>query len=285
MLVNFIKMNGIGNDFIMLDLFKEPELDYQRYAKDWCHRQFGIGADGLVLIQSPENKENDLKMTIYNADGSESEMCGNAIRCYAKYAYVHKLVTDEEFRIETKAGVIIPKVIVIDGVVKDVRVDMGLPHFTPKEIPIEMTGSEVINKEARFGDACYRINAISMGNPHCVIFIKEDVDRFPLEKIGPMIETDPLFPARVNVEFVKVIERGEVKMRVWERGVGETLACGTGACATVVACIKNDLTDSKVLVHLPGGDLVIEWVEGSSVFMTGPASYVFTGQIELSNNQ
>ncbi|MCK4258327.1 MAG: diaminopimelate epimerase [Halanaerobiales bacterium] len=278
MQVNFTKMHGLGNDFIIIDLFTQPDLNYQLYSKNWCRGHFGIGADGLVLIQPPNNQENDFKMTIYNSDGSEADMCGNAIRCFAKYVFEKNMTTDLEFRIETKAGVIIPKVYVTEGIVDQVRANMGLPRFHPEDIPVKISGEDVINKEVRFGDAFYRINAIFMGNPHCVIFT-EDVTHLPVERIGPMVEIDPIFPARANVEFVEVINRNEIQMRVWERGAGLTLACGTGACASVVACVKNDLTDAKVTVHLPGGDLLIEWEEGEAVFMTGPASYAFTGQI------
>ncbi|AZR74827.1 diaminopimelate epimerase [Anoxybacter fermentans] len=278
--MNFIKMHGLGNDFILVNLFTEPEIDYQNLAKDWCHRQLGIGADGLVLIQPPEKKENHFKMTIYNSDGSEADMCGNAIRCFAKYVYEKKMVDLEEFRIETRAGVMVPKVNVVEGKVVSVQVDMGKPRFKPDEIPINLPTQEVIDKKVRVGDGYYRINALSMGNPHCVIFV-DDVDHYPVEKVGPIIECDPIFPARVNVEFVEVLNRKEIKMRVWERGAGLTLACGTGACASVVACVKNDLTVPEVTVHLPGGDLFIKWAKDDHVYMTGPATYVYTGQINI----
>ncbi len=278
-MINFLKMQGLGNDFILIDLFNEPAMDYQQVAKDWCHRRLGIGADGLVLLSRADNVENDLKMVIYNSDGSEAMMCGNAIRCYAKYAYENNLVDTEEFRIETRSGVMIPRVILKDDLVVGVRVNMGIPALTPGQIPVLFSGKEVIDEEVRFGDAMYRINAISMGNPHCVIFVDE-LERFPVEQVGPIVENDEIFPDRVNVEFIKVMSRNQIKLRVWERGAGMTMACGTGACAAVVACVKNDLTDSKVTVHLPGGELFIEWAENEMVYMTGPAEYVYTGMIE-----
>lgn len=277
-MICFTKMHGLGNDFILVNLFEESAVDYQRVAKDWCHRQLGIGGDGLVLIAPPEDPANQLRMRIYNSDGSEADMCGNAIRCFAKYVYEKGLVADEEFRVETKAGIMIPRVNVANGLVTGVRVDMGQPRFRPEEVPVRLEGEEVIDREVPIGEGVYRINAVFMGNPHCVIF-QNDVDQFPLKEVGPGIEVDPLFPARVNVEFVEVLNRKEVKMRVWERGAGLTMACGTGACAAAVACVKNELTDRRVTVHLPGGDLEIEWAENGRVYMTGPAAYVFTGEI------
>lgn len=277
-MIRFTKMHGLGNDFILVNLLQEPSMDYQRVAKNWCHRQLGIGGDGLVLICPPENPANQLKMRIYNSDGSEADMCGNAIRCFARYVYEQGLVTDEEFRVETKAGVMIPRVLVVNQKVTGVRVDMGQPRFRPDEVPVRLDGAEVVDREVPVGDGVYRITTVLMGNPHCVIFQK-DVDRFPVKEVGPGIEHDPLFPAKVNVEFVEVLNRQEVKMRVWERGAGLTMACGTGACATAVACVKNGLTDRHVIVHLPGGDLEIEWAEDHHVYMTGPAAYVFTGEI------
>lgn len=280
-MVQFTKMHGLGNDFILVNLFREPKLNYHGLAKAWCHRQLGIGADGLVLMEPAENKGNDLKMTIYNSDGSIADMCGNAIRCFARYVYEEGLVQKEEFRVETKAGVMIPSVTVCDGKVIGVRVEMGEPGFLPQVVPVDLEGEEIIDFEVPLAGEVYRMNAISMGNPHCVIFV-ENVDHFPVELVGRQIEVDPLFPAKVNVEFAEVLNRQEVKMRVWERGAGLTLACGTGACATAVACVKNQLTDRNVTVHLPGGDLFIEWAEDGRVYMTGPAEYVYTGMIDES---
>lgn len=282
MTIQFTKMHGIGNDFIMINLFQEPDLNYQEVVKIWCDRHVGIGADGLILIQPPIDQQNQLRMTIYNSDGSEADMCGNGIRCFARYAYEQRLVTKDEFRVETLAGIIIPKLQIENNQVVGVCVNMGKPRFKAEEVPIDLPGDEIIDQPVRFGDAEYKITTVSMGNPHCIIFV-EDVDRFPVEKIGSMIEKDPLFPKKVNVEFVEVINRQEVKMRVWERGVGITLACGTGACAVAVACVKNNLTDSELTIHLVGGDLLVNWEMDQSVYLTGPANYVYLGQIEYIN--
>lgn len=277
-MINFSKMHGLGNDFIIVNLFKEEKIDYQKVAHQWCHRQLGIGADGLVLISPAMKEENDLRMVIYNSDGSEADMCGNALRCLAKYAYEKNLVEREEFRVETKAGVMIPKVQVNADKVLAIRVNMGRPLFAPQDIPILFSGEEVINQQILIGDTIYPINALFLGNPHCVVYI-EDLEKFPVEKIGPLIENNKIFPNKVNVEFVTVLNRHTIQVRVWERGAGPTLACGTGACAAVVASVKNNLTDSLVEVQLPGGKLSIEWAT-DLVYMTGPAEYVYTGRIE-----
>lgn len=279
MLVNFTKMHGLGNDFIIVNLFTEPNSNYQRLSRELCDRRFGIGADGIILIAPPEGKDNQLKMVIYNSDGSEANMCGNGMRCFARYAYEKGLVSTPEFRVETRGGIIIPKVRVVNGELSGVRVNMGKPRFKAEEVPVKLEGEEIINHEISIKGTAYKINAISMGNPHCVIFC-EDVNSIPLETVGPGIETDPLFPSKVNVEFAQVLNRREIRMRVWERGAGITLACGTGACATAIAAAKNGLTDREVTVHLPGGDLFIEWAEDGRVYMTGPAVYVYTGKIE-----
>lgn len=280
MLVNFTKMHGLGNDFIMVNLFTEPNSNYQRLSHELCDRRFGIGADGIILIAPPEGKDNQLKMVIYNSDGSEANMCGNGMRCFARYAYEKGLVSVPEFRVETRGGIIIPKVRIINGELSGVRVNMGKPRFKAEEVPVQIEGDEIFDREVSISGTAYKINAVSMGNPHCVIFC-EDVNSIPLEAVGPGIETDPLFPSKVNVEFAQVLNRREIRMRVWERGAGITLACGTGACATAIAAAKNGLTDREVTVHLPGGDLFIEWAEDGRVYMTGPAVYVYTGQIEI----
>lgn len=280
MLLNFTKMHGLGNDFIIVNLFTEISMNFQGVAKRLCDRRFGIGADGVILITRPASKENQLKMVIYNSDGSEADMCGNGMRCFARYAFDKGLVNSPEFKVETKAGIIIPRVQLANDKFTGVRVNMGKPRFKPEEVPIKLEGLEVINQEARINNTVYRINAISMGNPHCVIFC-EDVNNIPLEVIGSAMETDPIFPAKANIEFAQVLNTREVRMRVWERGAGITQACGTGACATAIAAAKNGLTDREVTVHLPGGDLFIEWAEDGVVYMTGPAVYVYTGVIEL----
>lgn len=277
-MVNFTKMHGLGNDFILINLFTEETLDYQKFARKWCHRQLGIGGDGLVLISPPRKAENDLRMIIYNSDGSEADMCGNALRCFAKYAYEKKLLHKAEFRVETKAGVMIPKVQLDGTKVSAVRINMGKPLFSPPDIPIQLSGKEVINQKIEVGGAIHHINALFLGNPHCVIYT-EDLTEFPVDDLGPAIENDPLFPNKANVEFVKVLNRNTIKVRVWERGAGLTLACGTGACAAVVASVKNNLTDTSVEVQQPGGNLYIELIT-DLVYMTGPAEYVYTGRIE-----
>lgn len=282
MMIRFTKMHGIGNDFILISLFQEPALNYQKVVSAWCDRHFGIGADGLILIQPPIDQQNQLRMTLYNSDGSEADMSGNGIRCFARCAYEQGLVTENEFRVETLAGIIVPKLQIEDNQVVGVSVNMGKPRFKPEEIPINLPGEEIIDQPVRFGDAEYKITTVSMGNPHCIIFV-EDIDRFPVEKIGSMIEKDPLFPKKVNVEFVEVINRHEVKMRVWERGVGITLACGTGACAVAVACVKNNLTNTDLTVHLVGGDLLVNWEVEQSVYLTGPSTSVYSGEIEYLN--
>ena len=277
-MINFIKMHGLGNDFIMIDLFKEKMIDYTKYVQEWCHRHKGIGADGLVLLEAGDQLENEFKMTIYNSDGSEAEMCGNAIRCFAKYVYEEGMIDKNKFRVETKAGVMKPELNIVDGIVKDVTVNMGKPRLKPEEIPVESRGKEVVNQQVRIGDGEYQITTVSMGNPHCIIYV-DDVDKYPIERVGPMIETDGLFPQGVNVEFIEIIDKSRIKMRVWERGAGLTLACGTGACAAVVASIKNKLTSNTVTVQLPGGELSINWAEDGCVYMTGPAEYSFRGVI------
>lgn len=277
-MVNFTKMHGLGNDFILINLFTEEAFDYQKVARKWCHRQLGIGGDGVVLICPPRKAENDLRMIIYNSDGSEADMCGNALRCFAKYVYEKNLVHKAEFRVETKAGVMIPQVQLDDTNVSAVRVNMGKPLFSPPDIPIQLSGKEVINQKIEVGGAIYHINALFLGNPHCVIYT-DDLTEFPVDDLGPAIENDPLFPKKVNVEFVKVLNRNTIKVRVWERGAGLTLACGTGACAAVVASVKNNLTDTSVEVQQPGGNLYIELIT-DLVYMTGPAEYVYTGRIE-----
>lgn len=274
--MRFTKVHGLGNDFILVncqeekvDPGKAPEL-----ARAMCHRCRGVGADGLVLLLPAE--QGDAGMRIFNADGSEAEMCGNAIRCVAKYAHEHDLVKKERIRVETPAGMIVSELILENGLIKSVRVDMGRPRLERAEIPMAGPSGPVVGEPLAIGDISYNVSAVSMGNPHCVIFVP-DVGAIPLEDVGPRIERHDAFPRRTNVEFVQVLDRDEVIMRVWERGAGETMACGTGACAVAVACALNDLTGRKITVHLKGGDLLIEWAADNHVHMTGPATEVFTG--------
>jgi len=273
-------VHGLGNDFILVNCFEEkldlaqmPEL-----AVKACNRYFGIGADGLVLLLPSDLA--DIQMRIFNSDGSEPEMCGNGIRCAAKYIYEHNMIKKDKIRVETLAGIIIPELIIEQDSVKSVRVDMGAPRLERLEIPMEGLPGKVISEPLQVGSVVYHVTAVSMGNPHCVIFVP-DADKVPLHDIGPCIESHHSFPRKTNVEFIQVLNRDEVRMKVWERGAGETLACGTGACAALVASVLNGLTGREVLVHLKGGDLFIEWAENNHVYMTGPAVEVFTGEYQI----
>jgi len=280
-ILRFSKMHGLGNDFILVNCFEEkldlaqmPEL-----AVKACNRYFGIGADGLVLLLPSDLA--DIQMRIFNSDGSEPEMCGNGIRCAAKYMYEHKMIKKDKIRVETLAGIIVPELIIEQGSVKSVRVDMGQPRLKRSEIPMKGRHGRVIDEPLTVGNAAFQITAVSMGNPHCVIFVP-DADKVLLHDIGPLIEQHDSFPRKTNVEFIQVLNRDEVRMKVWERGAGETLACGTGACAAVVSGRLRGLLGPRVRVGLPGGDLVIEWPgHPQPVLMTGPAERVFEGEIQL----
>lgn len=275
--MKFTKMQGLGNDFILVDcLAKEPAGDYGELSRKLCERHFGIGADGLILILPSDTA--DIKMRIFNSDGSEPEMCGNGIRCFARYVYENGIVKNQSVRVETLAGIIIPEMVLDGNRVVSVKVDMGEPRLERDIIPMAGPAGRVVNEPLNVDGTIYNVTCVSMGNPHCITFVS-DVDDFPLSQVGPRIENHPVFPRRTNVEFIQVLNRNEVNMRVWERGAGETLACGTGACATGVACVLNGFTDRKVTVHLAGGDLVIEWAENNHIYMTGPAEYVFRGEM------
>ncbi|MDN5294064.1 MAG: diaminopimelate epimerase [Eubacteriales bacterium] len=280
--MQFTKVHGLGNDFVLVDCTRQPHLPVDRddllaeAARRICHRHFGVGADGLVLILPSEKAH--LRMRIFNPDGSEPEMCGNAIRCFARYAYEKGLVKEEEITVETLAGIIRPRVVVQDGKVTGVRVDMGEPRLERHLIPMNGPPGRVVNEVLEVEDRSYRVTAVSMGNPHCVIFT-DDASAVSLAEVGPLIENHPAFPARTNVEFVQVVNSQEIIMRVWERGAGETLACGTGACASAVAAVLNGYTGRRVTVHLAGGDLLIEWEDNNHVYMTGQAEFVFTGEL------
>ena len=283
MKVEFVKMHGLGNDFILIDCLSKPlgDSSFLSYlAKRLCNRNFGIGADGLILVL-PSSKA-ELKMRIFNSDGSEAQMCGNGIRCFAKYAYENKLVSKVKFTVETLAGIITPELIFKDKEISGIKVDMGIPKLKRREIPMEGENTPTVVDETLKIDSKYifKISCVSMGNPHCIIFV-DDVKSIPVDKIGPKIENHPLFPEKTNVEFIQVLNRKEINFRVWERGVGETLACGTGACASLVAGVLNKKTDRKATIHLPGGDLDILWADDEHVYMTGPAELVFKGEIEI----
>lgn len=278
--MKFTKMHGLGNDFIFLDYFKneKPALDFPGLAVKLCDRNFGIGGDGLVLILS--SSVAHARMQIFNSDGSEPEMCGNAIRCFAKYLYERGLVAENTLTVETLRGVLTLRLEINAGVVDSVTVDMGEPILKPELVPTAGSGEVILNQPLTVGNKEYLITAVSMGNPHCITFVDNALE-IPLQEIGPKLETHAFFPRNTNVEFVQVVDRGEVIMRVWERGAGPTLACGTGACATAVACVLNGKTDRKVRVRLPGGNLYIEWGEDNHLYMTGPAAEVFGGEFKL----
>ena len=274
--MKFTKWQGIGNDFVIVNGFQERIEDYPQKAIEICDRHFGIGADGLVIALPSEIA--DFRMRIFNSDGSEAEMCGNVTRCFARYVYENGLTTKTELSIETLAGIIRPKLIFEEGQIRAVCVDMGEPRLKRGEIP--MTGNaeeQAVNLPLVVGNTTYGITCVSMGNPHCIIFTDE-VEELDLQALGRPIEIHPLFPRKTNVEFVKVIDRNTLRMRVWERGAGITLACGTGTCATVVAAVLNNKTEREVKVHLDGGDLFIEWRSDNHVYKTGPAVEVFRGE-------
>ena len=278
--MKFTKMHGAGNDYVYVDCFKETVDNPAETAIKVSNRNFGIGSDGLILIM-PTDKA-DVRMRMFNSDGSESEMCGNGIRCVAKYAYDHGIVTKTEITAETGAGILTLQLFPnAANKVDRVRVNMGPPRLSREEIPMNGTpAAQVVAEELTVLDKTFKITCVSMGNPHCIIYV-DDVDNFPVATYGPLIENHQLFPRRTNVEFIQIISRTEVKQRTWERGAGETLACGTGASAVCVAGVLNNLTDRKILNHLAGGDLELEWVENGPVFMTGPATEVFSGEIAL----
>jgi len=274
--MKFTKLHGCGNGYIYVNLFEEKLDNPAEMSIKVSDHHFGIGSDGLITIGP--SKIADFTMHIYNADGSEAEMCGNGVRCVGKYVFDHGLTDKTEVSVETGAGIKYLTLNVENGKVATVRVDMGEPIFEPAEIPVVANGNPVIQEPIVVGDKEWKMTCVSMGNPHAVVFV-DDVKEFPLEKYGPLFENHERFPKRTNTEFVKVVSPTEAYMRVWERGSAETWACGTGTCATVVACILNGLTERKVLVHLLGGDLTIEWDEKTNhVFMTGPATEVFSGE-------
>jgi diaminopimelate epimerase len=274
--MKFTKMHGIGNDYVYVSTFdQKPPADPARLAKAVSDRHFGVGSDGLILIGPSEVA--DARMRMFNADGSEGEMCGNGIRCVAKYLYDHGLARDERVAIETGRGVLTLGLQVVDGRVRGVRVDMGPPILDPAEIPTLLEGRPPVDAPLRVEGRELAVTAVSMGNPHAVIY-EDDAAAFPLEALGPAIERHPAFPRRVNVHVVEVLGPAEVRMRTWERGSGITLACGTGACAVCVAGVLTGRSGRRILAHLPGGDLELEWPDAeSAVFMTGPATEVFTG--------
>ncbi|MFZ5633389.1 MAG: diaminopimelate epimerase [Bacillota bacterium] len=282
--MNFLKVHGLGNDFVLVDAREEKDLpadpeELSKLAVRVCDRYFGIGADGLVLIRDADDA--DVYMQILNSDGSEAEMCGNVIRCVARYVFEKGQVRGNSLRIKTLAGIMVPEIIARNGRVKSVKVDMGEPVLERSLIPMRGEPGRVVNEPLQWEKKTFMVTAVSMGNPHCVIFVR-DIKKVPLAVWGPGLETHPAFPRKTNVEFIQVLNDEEVNMRVWERGAGPTLACGTGACAAAVACVLNNRTGRKVKVNLQAGHLLIEWKkENNRVYLTGPAEFVFKGEYPL----
>ena len=276
MLLKFSKMHGLGNDFMVVDLVSQSARIYPDQVRSLADRNFGIGFDQLLIVEPPGDPDMDFRYRIYNADGSEVEQCGNGARCFARFVYDKRLTSKKEIQVETAGGNIELR-LTDDGWV---TVDMGAPRLIPEQIPFQ-AGEQTSCYDIEVDGSSYQIGAVSMGNPHSVLVV-DDVDTAPVDVLGPAIESHPRFPNRVNAGFMQVISRNEVRLRVYERGAGETLACGTGACAAVVAGRVQGLLDEEVQVHLPGGTLRIQWQgEGSPVLMTGPATRVFEGQIYL----
>ncbi|MBI4688333.1 MAG: diaminopimelate epimerase [Nitrospirae bacterium] len=281
MKLNFTKMQALGNDFVVIDDMAGRLKGLSRLSARLCDRKFGIGADQLLLLCG--SKTADFKMRIFNADGSEVEMCGNGIRCLAKYVWERKVRSKKlkvkSLRIETIAGIMH-----IEKAGQLIRVDMGEPILEPEKIPVALRltphASRAIDYPLKIKDRLFKITCVSMGNPHAVIFVK-DVNSFPVADYGPIIETHKVFPKKTNVEFIQVLNRKNIKMRVWERGAGETMACGTGASASAAASMLKVLADKKVTVHLSGGKLIIEWAVNNHIYMTGPAETVFEGTIDI----
>ena len=277
--LKFTKMHGAGNDYIYINCFEETVKDPEKLAIKVSDRHFGIGSDGLILI-SPSDKA-DFKMNIYNADGSEGMMCGNGIRCVSKYVYDNGMTDKDEISVETRSGIKLIKMNVENGKVVSARVNMGEPILQADKIPTKFDGESVVRQKLTIGGKEYEVTCVSMGNPHCIVYV-DDVKSIDLEKIGPKFENNEMFPERINTEFVHVVSDTELDMRVWERGSGETLACGTGSCAVTVAsvlcgyCKRN----TEITINLLGGSLTDIWTDGGDVYMTGPAATVCTGEIE-----
>lgn len=278
--MKFTKMHGIGNDYIYVNCFEEPvPSDPAALSRRLSDRHFGIGSDGLILIRPTEN--GDAMMDLYNADGSRAMMCGNGIRCVGRYVYERGIAKKETLRIDTLSGVKTLRLEVEGGLVHSIEVDMGEPILEPSRIPVRLPGERIVSLPTEIGGENYALTCVSMGNPHCVVFV-DDVDALALQEIGPRFEWNPLFPEGVNTEFVQVLSESELKMRVWERGSGETWACGTGACATLVAASLCGKAGRSATVHLCGGDLAIRWQEEDGhVLMRGPAEFVFDGEIRV----
>lgn len=278
MSLKFTKWQGCGNDFVLADDREKKIREPARLSEKICDRHYGVGADGLILIQKSDVAE--LRMRIYNADGSEAEMCGNGIRCFARLVYDMGLTKGKEFTVETGAGVLIPKVVTGDDESVLVRVDMGTPHLAGDEIPVAGFGrGHVIDERIVVSGEEFAVTCVSMGNPHCVVFV-DDIKSVDIGRLGPIFERHEMFPRRTNTEFVEVRDDGSLRMRVWERGAAITLACGTGACASLVASSLTGRSGRSARVVLDGGELLIEWEKNDHVYMTGPAEKVFSGEYE-----
>ena len=280
MAFSFTKWQGCGNDFVLVNGFSErlDEEDLGALAQKICDRHYGIGADGLILVLP--SKAADFRMRILNADGSEAEMCGNGIRCFAGVVHDEGLSDKEEFTVETGAGILVPRLQLADGKLQGVRVDMGEPTLAGDRIPVLGFGAaHVVEQPIEAGGEKLSMTCVSMGNPHCVIFV-EDAEAVPIERIGPLLERHEAFPKKTNVEFAAVLDASHIRMRVWERGAAVTLACGTGSCATLVAAALTGRAERAAEVQLDGGRLQIEWAEDNHVYMTGPAEKVFAGRHE-----
>jgi diaminopimelate epimerase len=276
--MRFTKSHGLGNDYIVIEDLRQrlSAATLRRLARAMSDRHFGIGADGLIVVLPA--KAADFRMRIFNPDGSEAEMCGNGVRIFARYVYDHKLTRRQELAVETLAGIIRPRLSLRGGTVRAITVDMGAPRLERAEIPMRGPAGRVIREPLEVDGETFAVTCVSMGNPHCVIFV-DDAATFPVERAGPLIENHAAFPRRTNVEFVQVVNAAALRMRVWERGVGETLACGTGASASLVAAHLNRLTGRKAVLHLRGGDLKVTWDEQTDrVSITGPAQEVFSGE-------
>jgi len=277
--MQFSKWHGLGNDFVIVNGLKEKVSDYRKAAIEVCDRHLGVGADGLVFILPSATA--DFQMRIFNSDGSEAEMCGNVTRCVARYVYETGLTDKKAITLDTLAGPIKPELVITGGVVTGARVDMGQPRLNRAEIPMTGNGSEqAVNVPLEIDGRSFYGTAVSMGNPHFVVFV-DDMDSVDLSGVGPKLETHAAFPRKINVEFVQVLNKKELRMRVWERGAGITMACGTGACATLVAAVLNHKSDRQATIHLDGGDLVVEWGADGHIYMSGPATEVFRGEYLL----
>ena len=276
--MKFTKWQGCGNDFVVVDFLDKEPIDFAALAVKMCDRHFGIGADGLMVVCPSETA--DVRMREFNPDGTEPEMCGNGIRCFARYLYEYGRMKTQQFTIETLAGTMVPRVITQNGTVTAVEVDMGVPVLEGERIPVAGFGAEQVVAQPLMVDGKeYRMTCVSMGNPHCVIFV-DDAEGFPLSELGAQFENHPAFPRKINTEFVEVKSRTHARMRVWERGAAVTLACGTGSCATLVAAALTGRTKREAEVQLDGGRLQIEWAANNHVYMTGPAEKVFAGRYE-----